>query len=450
MSRRLTYALLALIVAGCLVTGVLYALYTPPWQSPDEPAHYNYIAQVASSGRCCPVIAPGDWDSEYLEQLKADGFPDDADISPIQYEDHQPPAFYLIAAPVFAFSGGSLLAIRLLSVVIGAGVVVVTFLVVQRLFPDRPVLALAAAMFSAFLPQHLAMIASANNDAFSELVLGVALISALSYIGLPKETHRNRDGATLLGVRIGLCFLTKATIYLPAGFLLLGALVARWRLEKQNARWLAWETVKAGGVAGALGLVWWVRNITVYGFPDVMGLQRHDQVVVGQLRTSTLIGERGMGQYLADYVTTTYHSFFGQFGWMGVPMPPHFYLGIGLFLLAALAGVILLAVRFRSDLDLNAQRGAGLWLLVLVALTTLANLVYYNFTFVQFQGRYLFPALIPFALLIAVGLWGLARQITAWVKPLEKVSTWLPLVGLLWTPLLALWALFRFIVPNLK
>src|SRR5262245_34403542 len=96
--------LLTLIVATYLVIAALYAVRTPLWQVPDEPAHYNYVRQIATSG-CCPVIQAGDWDNTYLEQIKAARF-DPAIVgdrlSTVQYEDHQPPLYYLLATPLYA------------------------------------------------------------------------------------------------------------------------------------------------------------------------------------------------------------------------------------------------------------------------------------------------------------------------------------------------------------
>ena len=40
----------ALLVIAYLGIGTLFALLTPAWQAPDEPAHYNYIAQIATTG----------------------------------------------------------------------------------------------------------------------------------------------------------------------------------------------------------------------------------------------------------------------------------------------------------------------------------------------------------------------------------------------------------------
>ena len=42
-----------LILLIYLLLGWLYAAYTPDWQAPDEPAHYNYVKQLAN-GRFMP------------------------------------------------------------------------------------------------------------------------------------------------------------------------------------------------------------------------------------------------------------------------------------------------------------------------------------------------------------------------------------------------------------
>src|SRR5436190_24389613 len=100
LSPKNTVLILALILIGYFIVGGLFAIKTPVWQAPDEPAHYNYILQVAHNG-CCPKIEPGDWNAAYLDQLKAAKFAPDllANLPTIQYEDHQPPLYYLLEAP---------------------------------------------------------------------------------------------------------------------------------------------------------------------------------------------------------------------------------------------------------------------------------------------------------------------------------------------------------------
>ena len=89
-----------LVVVLYLALATAYAVYTPAWQAPDEPAHYNYVSYVAEEGRL-PVLAPGDYPAAYLEEIKARRFPADMSIAPLRYEAHQPPLYYLLAAGVY-------------------------------------------------------------------------------------------------------------------------------------------------------------------------------------------------------------------------------------------------------------------------------------------------------------------------------------------------------------
>ena len=81
-----------------LDVGALFAVRTPPWQAPDEPAHVNYVRQLVEGQ--WPVIAPGDWDQPYLSQIVgaefAPGLPVTAELT-----------FYAIAfmVPIALISG---------------------------------------------------------------------------------------------------------------------------------------------------------------------------------------------------------------------------------------------------------------------------------------------------------------------------------------------------------
>src|SRR3954464_12288641 len=52
-------------------------------------------------------------------------------------------------------------------------------------------------------------------------------------------------------------------------------------------------------------------------------------------------------------------------------------------------------------------------LLAWSALLVFGEVAYYNLTFIQPQGRYLFPALVPIALFLSVGWWQLASRATS-------------------------------------
>lgn len=390
---------LAAILIVYLLLGVGFAIRTPPWQAPDEPAHYNYIAQIAENG-CCPVIEPGDWDQAYLDTLRANKFAPSLldDLDRVQYEDHQPPLYYLLGAPVYSLTGGSLTALRLLSVVIGVGVVACAFATGRVVAPARPQIALAAAALVAFLPQHVAILASVNNDGLSELVVGLALWLSLRYLS------GENVSAWLLGVLAGVGLLVKVNTIFLAGLVPL-VIVLRWWLSRRDGLAVASlpRTLVAFALpALALAGVWWARNISVYGWPDFLGLGAHDAVVVGQLRTAELLAEVGAGEYLRRALATTFNSFWGQFGWMALPLQPWMYTLLALFLVAAVLGLLLHVALLRRDA--RSGQKALWWILALTILLAVAQYIYYNTEFVQFQGRYLYPALIPMALYLALGL----------------------------------------------
>jgi len=56
---------LRVIIVLYIVLGAMYAVGTPPWQVPDEPAHYNYVRYVATHGSL-PELCQGDYPAAYL------------------------------------------------------------------------------------------------------------------------------------------------------------------------------------------------------------------------------------------------------------------------------------------------------------------------------------------------------------------------------------------------
>ncbi len=430
-------ALFVTILLGYLLAGGLYALYTPAWQAPDEPAHFNYLRQVAEAG-CCPRIEEGDWDSEQLSLLTSSKFASDYldGLDRIQYEDHHPPLYYLLGSLVYKLGAGQLITLRLFSVALGAGVVWLAYFIGKRIKPGQPQIALGAMALVGFTPQHLSMMSAVNNDALAELIVAVALLWSLRFL--------KGDSVPVwqLGLILGIALLTKLTIYFLA--LLLPLVIwLRWRREKQRRSALYRSLFILALVAVVIAGGWWLRNISVYGFPDFLALAAHDTVVADQPRSADYIAERGVGMYLAQFASVSFKSFWGQFGWMALPLDSvldgWLYRGFAIFALAGMAGA-LLAARSR---DIVTE----IWL-VLLGLTLLVGLqyLYYNLEFLQWQGRYLFPALIPIAWMLVYGIdywrgrlfgrWGWAR--------------WLPVIVLLCLMALDLYLLFWVIVPGLS
>ena len=450
------YVPIGLVLIAFLIIGSLYAFFTPDWQAPDEPAHYNYIRQLAS-GRL-PIIEQGDYDQAYQNLVISSQFDPQYPVVSFEYEDYQPPLYYLLQTPIYLVTGGSLDWMRLFSVLLGAGVVLLSYLVVLALFPGRTWLALIAAIFVAFLPQHVAMMAAINNDALAELLIaGILLLLLYIILSTPDGNGLDLDSFSssarwkwlLIGVLLGLGFLTKVTVYLLVPAILL---VQFW-LYRGRRPLLIRGLMLVFTPALVLGLIWWIRNIVVYDSLDPVGNLAHNTIVVGQPRTAEWLANSGTFVFLKGFIQTTFQSFWGQFGWMGVPMPTWVYIPLAVFTILVGIGLIwhLFQTRDRVqnagyESDASKPKRASFVLLLGVFLLSAAAYIAYNVTFVQHQGRYLFPALIPISLGVAVGIAALMKPLTSrWPNAVYL----LPLLFAVALIMLDLLALFRFIVPSL-
>ena len=440
-----------LLLGGYLLLGTLFAIFTPDWQAPDEPAHYNYVRQLAAG--TLPRIEPSDYNEAYRNEVVSARFAPPYSVDNFTYEDWQPPLYYLLLTPFYWLSGGSLLVLRLVTMALGAGVVILAYALGLRLFPEVRWPALTMAAFVGFVPQHVALLSAVNNDALAELLIAAQLLVALTWLQFPNPKARSqRRTLLLLGVLLGLGLLTKATAYLMAP--LVGVLLL-WYFRDDRPGLL-----RAGALVGTpallLGLVWWTRNLLVYPGFDPLGTAAHDAVVVGQLRTADWLADNGAGAGVGQFLTTTFRSFWGQFGWMAAPLPAWAYWPLLLFTGLTLLGLGRALYRRRSSppptLSRMAHRDRLMRLTVgyLLALLVALNLVLYlgyNVRFVQHQGRYLFPSLVALAAGVVVGWQGLLGEAFA-RRQAVRYGFPLVLAGLLFV--LGLYALFFTVVPALS
>jgi Dolichyl-phosphate-mannose-protein mannosyltransferase len=406
---------LALIVLGYLVLATLYAVRVPPWNAPDEPAHYNFIRSIAVEHRL-PILQPGDYSQSEIARLTNLKFPPGESVAAFRYESIQPPLYYLIATPVFLATQalgerGQVVALRLVTVAIGALFLLAMYRLGRQIFPRSALLPLAATAFVAFIPEHLFMDAAIDNDALAELMLCltlVVLVDDLWQRGAPRND-------LLAGLVVGLAVLTKLVAGVSALLVMLGFLGSALLAADRPAalRRLPRRLVRAGLVALLVSGWWVVRNVLVYGWQDPFGLRRHAQVVVGQPVTGglslTLIRQMSL---------TLFHSFWGQFGWMGIPFADRTYDVIATGSVVVAVGIVAFlwqVIRGARDGRPSAiamvapQRWALVLLLAEVLLVAL-GVVFYNLEYLQPQGRYLFPTLPAVGILAAAGLAELFRD----------------------------------------
>jgi hypothetical protein len=430
---------LVLLLLVYLVAGSMFAYYTPPWQAPDEPAHYNYVAYIAKTVTL-PMLQMGDYNQETLNNLLATKFVLKLSPGHLRYESYQPPLYYLLATPIFWLSHGSLLALRLFGVLLGALTVLLLYLCLALVFPGKVLIPLGAAAFSALLPMHMAMAASVNNDGLAELLLMATMLmllqwmrhrfyasdearsQSMEFVAGGKSWRRPQSYQLLwIGILFGLGMLTKIYAYLMLPLALAVVVVVTWLSPRAPAtlresvllspsrtsaitglRRALWVAVPAA----LLALPTWIRNVVLYGGWDLLGMAWHDQVVVGQPRTDAWIADVGWIAYGERAFSFTFQSFWGVFGWMSVFMDERIYTALLVFTGVIFLGVLWATVRFISgvpDTDMDVFQLSVLILFGLMLVVVTVGYIGYNFKFVQHQGRYFFWGLLPISTVVALG-----------------------------------------------
>jgi 4-amino-4-deoxy-L-arabinose transferase-like glycosyltransferase len=205
--------------------------------------------------------------------------------------------------------------------------------------------------------------------------------------------------ALLLGGVMGIGLLTKTTCVLLYPLALI-AFVLVWRRKPSDIRHSVGHLLGAFAVSLIIGGWWLVRNYFLYGDPFAMAEFGR---AFGHTAKPEYWYSQGLSvaQYWMLVIGWTFASFWGVFGHMKVFMPTWAYIG-----LAAVVGLVKAGVLLRRSADdgtTDEIRGVLLVYAVLVALVAL-SFVSFNTRYFQAQGRYLYPAILPFAVYWVLGV----------------------------------------------
>ena len=304
--------------------------------------------------------------------------------------------------------------VRGLTVLMGGCAVWLTYRMGRLVLGGSPLMAVGAASLLAFNPQFLHLSGAINNDVPATLVSAAVLLVCLSTM---RRGPNPRTDVTL-GVLAGLALLTKfnlVALFGPIGLAyILGA------PAKEGSR-CDWRAAVRGMliVIGAAALIsgWWFwRNQVLYG--DLTGMSKVTELWSGRDPAESLWALRQGLPYL-------WSSLWGRFGYGQVPLHEPVYQAILAFCGLALVGHLLPRRR--------RGRASESLFLVAVCLTFLGVVAYY--ILIQpagAMGRFLFPALPAFGLLLAMGVRRFLPARVEWVAGLAAtlVMAALSLYGL--------------------
>lgn len=400
---------LALALALHLVFATSYAWCTPSFEGPDENSHYEYAWHLGN-GRHLPLAAA-------LATARNLPQTEGAVLA------HHPPLYYALLGGVLLATGsddtvfgpmlnpnfgqadqpsrhlkfchgsgqgeGVLRQLRLLSVVLGGLTIALVHRLGRAACPLQPRIGDLAALLVACLPMWSFLHGVLNSDV---LAATLSTATTLLLVHLARAERIALGAALGLGALLGLALLTKlTTLYLLP---LAAAACLPPLLRARGAGALAPSLLRLGlGVLLVSALAGWtfVRNQSLYG--DPLALVAHDAAfapIPAEYRWQWLYG---------GFLPAVFSSLLGNFGWFSLaPHPGLLWTGAGVAALALLGlGRSLLA----RD---SAFVPRPLWLLLSALVLVFAGTAHFNWKAPQPQGRLLFPAIGPAAVLLAAGL----------------------------------------------
>ncbi|RLC98879.1 MAG: hypothetical protein DRI77_04005 [Chloroflexi bacterium] len=409
MRRELTPARLSIgiVLLAYLALAIAYSLNSPLYEPTDELRHFRYVRHVAVYHSLPVQSAEGPRAQSHHPPLY---YVLGALVSgwvPIAQEVYYEPTVnphwdsrvwevssdnknqYLHSDDVGQFGKlphlyGVTLAVylvRWLTTLISAGVVWLTYLVGRELFTEQPALAVGAAALVAFNPQFIYLSGAVNNDIPAALC-GAAVL--LMCVRLVRRGHTSRTALTL-GLLYGLALLTKLHLAALLGPIELAYVLVAWRTRN-------WRAFLRGnliilGLAAVISGWWFGRNLALYG--DLTGMSRVNELWAGRSPAGNWWAVQQGLPYL-------WSSLWGRFGYGQLPLPQTVYRALLYFCALALAGYLI---------PRRSLPWAGLALLATTCLTFTVVVVYY--ILIQpagAMGRFLFPALPAFAILLMGGL----------------------------------------------
>jgi hypothetical protein len=411
--------------AGLLV---VFSVLTPVWRSPDEPSHFDLVLDVAdgrgyaawnedvfSEGvleasepvRTAPPrvpIAPG---------AQPPGLPPVAESDVMStrpnHMTQHPPVYYGLTGAELAIAqevglapasvSGQLALARVLSAALLLPVPALAWATATVLGGTTRVRRLALLLPLA-VPGITQVGSGVTNDVLSVLVFsGLALVLACYVRG-----RRSLGVCLAAGALCGVALLTKA----------FGAAAIVWALLVVAASWTAGERRRVLGhglavaaVAFAIGGWWYVRNLVQHGrlLPSLEEARFSS--------ASVLAGtDKSVDQWFDRFTPVVGRGFFGLFGYADVAITdPVYRLLLALGLVGVVAGIVVVW-RSRAQLVLLV---APLPVLLVLQATQSYRLYQTSGVVALGHGRYLLPAIVACAVLVAMGTDRLARRGGRWV-----------------------------------
>jgi hypothetical protein len=427
---------LILLIGLTLIRGLIYLSIFPPFLAPDESAHFEASRLIGQENKW-PTVEVYQATPMHPEMdrvfdrfriwiliggyspVKNLGITDNLFIHyyPTQIAGSEVVAdsylmfYHLSVAPISRITTSFDLAtqvyfLRFVSVLLAALTVAVAWFTVRIIFPQSQIFALGVCTFIVFWPMHSHVTASINSDTLAELIGAFFFLVVVRIWWKGFSVPRGVMLVCLLGIGM----LTK-----PTAFFLFPTLVAV--LIIYIGRRFNWTRMTVGILISILVVFTWVGSVFFY---ENSG---------GGRKIFVLFSEGIRFPHWSDYVTSESFffyvrslnfavvSFAGLFGWSNIHIPWEWVRIWALLLFLVTMGILifitknLLGIGRTKEKLTNFQRE----ILVIFLIAIVFSLIGVTTPIIVTQSpswgihsRYYFPAIVPIALFLFLGVRQLA------------------------------------------
>lgn len=242
-----------------------YLVFREPIFTPvDELQHTDYVRTIAEQGRL-PIYGQARIDPtllavymhEYPQPFSAAGY-NLPEYIYLNYEALQFPAYYIVAAPLYRLFDRdprvAIYALRMENAIFSGALLLVLMLVLRRVFPGRPEVAVLAPLTFLVMPG-----ISLRHSQVTNQVLAALLLAVLFALLLRRGNASPGRLALAEGALFGVAVMTKITV-VGAG----PSVLAAWATRTGGLR----PRLVPGAIGFAITTVpWLVWSLAVYHFP---------------------------------------------------------------------------------------------------------------------------------------------------------------------------------------
>lgn len=408
---------LGFILLYFVALGLAYAQAVPIFEASDEAEHVIHIHTILERGEL-PVIQSSDDMNRQTDP-----------IARWNNQAHHAPLYYLLGTATISWSqrddlGDYLIpneliflrnttennankwlhlysdptsdthqavfALRLLSIAIGCGTLLLVFWSARQIFDDD-LWPLLATLFTASIPTFIVVNSSASNDPLTIFLYTAGIGWSLKVWRQATISWRDTWLISLILSGIALTKLTGVSLFgVVYAVLIFGVLRQKWSLS------LMIRIVLVSGVMASVLAGWWyLRNMQIYG--DLLA-QTATQSIWGRSDPLTLA-------LLPDELLRIGKSFWMMVGYLHEPVfaPNTFYIFASVVTVLGILGILYTLFRSPKTDSIDRIPTSEILILGFACIVVIGLLLYGTLSVDISYGRLLHPAIAPFVILLLIG-----------------------------------------------